>query len=338
MEPNVRGQCRGLAGFLLLGLAAASPSTAHAADAWTVLPVQGSAIPADVGETFRALLADELVKQRGGKQVASSDACADAPCAAEAGRRLHVKSVYLVSIRRLGKKLIVSASEVAADKGDLVRSEKMTVNRVEDLDSVATRLARSLVTGKSPDQTAELGTITQKDSEELRRRHGDSGFGMRVGGVIPLADSLGSSSFGVLLDLGYWYEATYFAVEARSGVRFSTNSTSEGFFFGLPVDVSGYYLPLLGDFTPFVGGGLGLRFIYEERPEEITVGTIIQSEHRSLVDDSGFGLGLHGKLGMLLFRTWSVRMLVALEYDLAFIELNNQENPQSLSFALGVIF
>jgi hypothetical protein len=313
---------------------------AHAEERWTTAPfgVQG-ADPAAC-DTFRLLLEQELTTRLAATFVASPNVapCADASCALALGAGAGAGRVLYGSLRTLGQKLIVIVSVAHVADGRIGSSHKMVVDRVEDLELAATRIAAAIAAGTSTDDTADVGTITQSEATTVHaRRTGRPGLAIRIGSMVPIGKSAREADYAGLLDLSYWYEARDFAIEPRFGVRLASDRGTGTYFESL-VDVGASYMLGRGDFAPFVGLGGGLHYFAEETTETIKVGTALEAESETLREDTGFGVGAYARAGVLLFRTYTMRVGVTAEVSIVRIELNQVKNPRSLNLGVGLVF
>jgi len=322
----------------IIALALTLSASTACADTWAVLLFKTTGASSNTAEVFRDLLQTELSSRVQARFVAPEAMCIDAVCAKQVGVDNNADIVVFGALSRLGRKLIVTVSIVDAKSGDTVRAHKMAVDRVEDLDKVAVRIATATAEGKTVDQTSQLGQITRRESRPDRRREGDHSFGMRIGGIAPIEDSHGEVPFGMYLDLAYWFEARWFAIEPRISFQFDTGTDPDRAFFAVPIDIGAYFIGGLGDIAPFVGGGAGMHWIYDRRPQRQDVGTFITASHDADTKDSAAGFGLFARGGLLLFRTYSTRMTVSVDYNVTFTKLNGQSTPQSVSFGVGVLF
>lgn len=161
------------------------------------------------------------------------------------------------------------------------------------------------------------------------------GIGLRVGAIIPVGEGYaGAPGGGLLLDLSYWYEARYFAIEGRLGIRFDLVRGPSS-YVELPIDVAGYVLLGGRGVAVFAGGGLGPRHLWETRGE--VVGAVLPSTTER--SDSGWGLGLFGRVGLLVGRGSRARLCVSVEYNVTtLVELNGHRYPSALTTGAGVIF
>ena len=249
----------------------------------------------------------------------------------------HGGNVENSRMARLGDKLIVSLSAVDVTHGSMLSNQRMSVDRIEDLEAVATRMAEAIVEGRSVEDTAALGTITAAEVAPDRRREGHSGPSLRVGGMVPFGDSL-HAGFGVLFDLGYWYEARDFAIEPRVAFRMSTDVDGEEYYRVGHLDVAAHYILTRTDFAPFIGLGGGLRFADEVRNRQVSIGKAVRLVGTEQVEKSAWGPGAYARLGVLLFRTYTLRVAFTVDYDVTFVELHDDKVPQSIQAGVGVMF
>jgi hypothetical protein len=329
---------RATVAVLAAGLALCVGASSAWADTWGILPTQGRGVDEGAAETFRELLQGELGNRTGASFVYLEQACRDVPCALEAGRSGKADVVVLSSLNTLGQKIIATTTVVRVSDGEVSSTQKIAVDRLEDLDSAAERIAAAITTGSSTDETAQLGNITHEEVKPELRREGQSGLGLRVGALLPLADGYGGAGPGVAIDASYWYETSGFAIEPRFGVRFTADPEEPNSYFEMPIDVGAYYIMGKGDFAPFFGGGGGLRFLAESRVATVRTGTVITTESETELDDSAFGFGLFGRAGLLLFRTYTLRLGLTADYNVTFVDLNGKTNPQSFTAGIAVFF
>lgn len=326
-------------GLLLAVAVALLPAPAAAGDVWTIGPLRERAVTPGLAETFRDLLQSELAGRGGAAFVGSDEACADVPCAVGAGTAAKADVAIYGAVAGLGRKVVVTVTAVDVREGTVLSSQKMAVDRVEQLDVVASRMAEAILSGRSVDDTARLGTITREEAQPDTVREVRSGFTARMGGFVPIGDAYARSGFGLAMDAAYWFEGRHFAIEPRIGVRFSADANSgDHGYVEVPIDVAAFYILGLGDFAPFIGGGGGVRFLWEKLHMRQEVGTVVRMYEDWTDEDSAWGFGLFGRLGVLLFRTYSVRMSIIAEYGVNFVTIHGHKYPQAFSFGLGVVF
>ncbi len=323
--------------ILLLLALALSPALAAAAPAWSVLPLDARGVDADAAATFRDLLVAELGARNGADFIDGPRACSDLPCARDAGGEVGAGVVVFGRLARLGRNIVVTLTVIDTAAGRTLSQQRMSVDAVEDLEKVASRMAQAIHDGRDLDDTVELGTVTGAEVTPDRRREGKSGLGLRIGGVTPIGDAY-RSGFGILVDVGYWYEARDFAIEPRVGWRGTAETDEDESYGQVAIDVGAHYILTRGDFAPFIGVGGGLRWTYEERRERISAGQVIQLESNDLELESAWAPGAFGRVGLLLFRTYSLRMAFTVDYDVTFVDLHGLGAPQAVQAGVSVMF
>ncbi len=317
---------------------AAAPA-AHAAEVWVVHRLGTQGVDEATAATFRDLLIAEL-----GERVAATFAQADAvcdgsECARVTAEQLGADVAVFGTVSALGRKILVNLYVVDAHDGSTLSRHKMDVDRVEDLDTVALRVAKAIAGGRHVSETAELGAITHREVQPDLRREGARGLGLYLGGVVPVSEAFQGGGPGVLIDGSYWFETTDFAIEPRIGLRFNTNGLDDASdWIEIPVDVGVYYILGRGDLAPFFGGGAGLRFAWADESRTLTQGDVIKTTHTAEIEDGGVGFGVFGRAGLMLLRTYAMRMSISVEYNAILRDFLDRGVPQQLNFALGVYF
>jgi hypothetical protein len=347
---------RAIVGPLLVVFAVLVPRTSLAApgETWAVLPFNAEGVDPNVASTFRELLQTDLAPLTQAQFVVAPYACADPVCAHAASAKLNAHVVVFGTLRPLGSKILVTASAVDGHTGQVVASSTLTVDRVEDLDVGAKKVAESLVargpaaasasaaasapaaaSASAPAPAAPPAAAVEAPPGGPPSHIGGS---FRVGGIVPLQSTYAGLGIGMALDLGMWLEASYFAIEPRIGVRFDLASDERGSFLEVPLDVGAYFVPLTGDVTPIVGGGVGMHYLSEMRRHPVQVGQTLYTEHSGKFEDSKWGFAAHGRVGVLFFRPHRVRLLISGDYNATFVELNGGKTAQAFVFGVSVIF
>ncbi|MCA9563615.1 MAG: hypothetical protein KC561_09005 [Myxococcales bacterium] len=317
---------------LLLG-----SQTAAAQEVWTVLPFNSRGVDTIQTETFRDLLQLELSREGNRSFVSSATMCSDDRCARDAALAEGADVAVYGTLSQLGQNIIASATVVDATSGTVRSAQRLTVDRAEDLDLVAERFANAINSGTRAEDIAELGNITNEETEPELRRDGDHGFGLHLGGFTPVGNGYADAGTGVSLGLGYWFETLRFALSPQVGLRFSTTGEDYG-YFELPIDVGAYYILGNSDVAGLLGGGVGVRYISESREATVRTGSVIRTESTIVLEDDGWGFGMFAKAGVLLLRTYTVRLAITVDYNVTFMELNGRSNPQGVGFGVDVIF
>ncbi|HEX3905021.1 MAG TPA: hypothetical protein VH853_19455 [Polyangia bacterium] len=154
----------------------------------------------------------------------------------------------------------------------------------DELDVAIQRLVHGMQTGKPVRESAELETVTDKESMNLARREANKTFGVRLTELAPFNqagnnfDTLTAGGLVWLYDARSWM--TDLAVDIGGG--------AQGRFF-IDAAIGAYYPFLREDFTPYIGG--------QVRWAEMTLG-----------GQGASGLILQPTVGLLLGRLSSVQI------------------------------
>ncbi|MDH5671478.1 MAG: hypothetical protein OEZ06_04965 [Myxococcales bacterium] len=312
---------------------------AHAQRTWALDPFVSQGVDPGTVQTFRQLLGDELSAQDGGRVIQLQAPCADLSCAAAAGAQAGADVAVHGTLGRLGAKIVVSVS--AADiaggswNGQPRASERMSVDRVEDLDAVASRMATALIGRQPVETTAELGNITHSEAKEPLRRRTRVGFLMNLQAIAPMAGYAGEQ-LGGGLEFGIWIETLHMAIEPRIGYRGDLVRGPDKYKH-VPLELGLYYLPLLGDFSPLVGGGVGLHYLHEELTERQSVGEVLVSTSSVTVEDSIYGYSVYARAGLMVMRTYTASLLFSVDYALTVADFKRRDNEHGLRFNVGLV-
>jgi hypothetical protein len=165
---------------------------------------------------------------------------------------------------RLGSKLPLALDELKSD-GSVLTSVSMTAASIEECDIVIPRMVESLISRKPVEDTARVSTVTAQEGRSYEVRSGTSRF--VLGLVNPLFSGTDEDGGKNGMSIGYLYETPHFqmGVEgffARSG---NTNLYSQVFLHGA-------WLPLDGNFSPYLGAGIG-NLWGDDRGADIDQGT-----------------------------------------------------------------
>jgi len=325
---------RAFAVFLTLALLFSAPAFA-VPETWAVSVRNASSTPDSDVSAFHKLLTDEL-SARGKNALRVTPECEEWRCLKDAAEAAGASVAVDGELVSLGRKLLVRTEARHLD-GTVLGTARMTAMDVEELETLSVRLAEALVTGKRVEETAEVGTAVKAEDDLGRLRGGRNGVAIWALGILPLARSYGDNAGGVGLDLGYWFEIRKFAIEPRIGIH-TDGDGSRGRFWEVPFEISAYWLPLTGDVTPFFGVGGGLRAMWDRREASVVVGNTLVSTNSALVEDSAYGFSATARAGVLLFRTYRLRVLLSAEYSVALLELNGHRTPTAFRLGAGLLF
>jgi len=304
-----------------------------------VLHLKPVGVANETAEAVAGLLANELSGL--GHKVLNTDAmdgavgevlqCYEANCAAEAGFKAQVERVIFGSVSKFGEKYMVQISVVNVSTREVVWSGSLAAKSAEDLDTVVKRIAKAINEGKKVETGAEVGAITEQEiTQEAKRKEAFYATGASFVYGFPVQGYANASSI-----MGFnwvnWYETPNFAVEFNGGYLWSLNAMTTGQITDEPsiidygADISFFYLFSKGDFSPYVGGGLGPRFI--------------MMEAGSQGFGANFGMGFNAGGGLVLLRTYDFHIIIDGRYALNLADIPNYTGPHgAFNMSVGVIY
>ena len=275
--------------FLLLSAAVLTAPSAYANESGLLVLREAVSFSPEQRGSLAALFRVEFEKY--GIQIGQVIEAPNVKQALEAG--VAAERVFVLDVIRLDAKLVLGLAEAAPESGAPIFSERLTATGLDEVDLVAPRLIRAVLTRKKMEETQAVDNLTRKESRRWGKKHGEFfwGFGL------PFA-----WTFSPLSDMGYGFNAKmiYEMEHLRldfylGGAGTADGGTDMGVFV---TDLSVNYLFLKTNFSPYVGGGVGFGFVGID-------------EH----GDSGFdgadgGPVLTLNAGAELFRLYSTRLLL----------------------------
>ena len=267
-----------------------------------VLPFQetnSDGLAPTVQSLFKTALTSE------GFDVKLGDAvCTDLTCAVQEGKTEGTDLVLYGSLNRLGHKIIVAVFLVDVQTRQQVHSDELAALYEDDLDVVVKRLAVGIKKRKAASATATKDLVTEKETIEPRRRKSYYTVGGRIGYMFPFGGYGDDSRLFCYEGIGL-YEMEHYIVEAKAGLHLGEHSAE------VPIDFSLLYTPYLGDFSPYIAGGLGVHLI--------TISTRVDSgEYYHYEDNEGDGFALNVGGGLMAFQTYDFRLNLDVRYTIAF--------------------
>ncbi len=244
--------------------------------------------------------------------------CEEVPCAIEIGRRLAADQVLITRLLRLGEKVVINFQLIDVEKQTVLLNEKTTAAFAEDLDTVASRMAKSIVQRISIAKTVAVGAITAEEAKDPLRRG---------------AHSFAAFSFGYLYpNHGYDEADRSFCFDFRTGAEFARYDIGlqlalrKGFAVNLFFDA----LMTKTDLCPYFGAGFGFHWVshnpsYYIAPQDWG--------YDSAEEKRGDGFELIANAGLRLLHTYDVQFLLNFAYTFTF----NDYKDEAFLFTIGVV-
>lgn len=164
----------------------------------------------------------------------------------------------------------------------------------------------------------EVGMLERNDVNQLDRRRkakNFSTFGLGPASIDNIEGAEGDIAYNV-------YGGEFWEVNRHAAIKAQGNVTSDldnAVLVNLGLGANAYALPT--DFTPYVGGDLGLGYGYGD-------------------DDNAFGFNAGASIGALLFRTSSAQLNLEGKTSVLLNELGDEDSgyPVTYSARLGILF
>ncbi len=228
--------------------------------------------------------------------------CHTPVCAAGYAQDAGYERALIGSLTRFGDKIIANVSLVDAGNSEVVQRAEGSSETVEDLDIVAKRLAKSISTGRSVSESAEVGMITEKETSPDRRRSSFTTKGIRAGFLWALDNSFGKPDRMPAIDFVVQHDMHDYFLSGKFGIKWGSGSWA---FTWLHTKVGRYFGR--GDFSPFISAGLGLESVNTEYEIEDAGFTRQESEKRT-------GFTVSAGTGFALFRTYDFQFQLDVDY------------------------
>ncbi len=237
--------------FLVVGASARAQPAPVPGGKVAVLPMSGTNIHPGYLEAAQQILKDHLMATgRFTVLLSPGPPGVVEPTGQEAvmrGREVGADLVVVAHLTRLGGTGRLRMLVYQTASGALAYSDSIGIaGGPDDLDPALKRLAVGLATGKPVSQTADIETLTQRESDAYMKETATRSFGLRLGTLIPLNRVSGD---GPLAGAGiFWlYDARSYLAEINIDAHTGNDSGA------LALGLGGYYPLSRANFTPYLG-------------------------------------------------------------------------------------
>jgi hypothetical protein len=216
---------------------------------------------------------------------------------------------------RLGSAYILKLEK--RKSGQTVFASQLKAQQAEELDRVAKRLTRAVISQKAAVDSARVGEVTNEESVEgTQRKPAVGGYHFALGPAF--LGSYGASGLGYSFSLGKAWDVN------TAMIRLRGDFFGKGSALGLDAGLSGQYFLMNSDYAPFVGAEFGFGFARQD------TGALFN-------DDFHFGFWLGPLVGVQLFRTASVQMELSGKWSVL-LASTPLGNPNYFTFRVGLYF
>ncbi len=238
----------------------------------------------------------------------------DEPTAAEAARLGSSVGAELTIVLRLthfGNSARLRLTSYSTGTAQVVYWDSILIaGGPDELDVAIQRLVHGMQTGKPVRESAELETVTDKETRALNRREANKSFGVRITELLPF-NAAGQSFEAVTAGGLFWM---YDARSWMADIAVDIGGGAQGRFF-TDASIGAYYPLLREDFTPYIGG----QFRWAEM---------------NLGGNGASGLTLQPTIGILLGRLSSVQIRAEVGY---FINTFGEQEIYSTNTVNGTV-
>ena len=222
--------------------------------------------------------------------------------AVENARTLGAEKAVVGSMNKLGAQTLVEVRLVNVTTEAVEFSDRLGTASGADLEVVLVRLAKGMAERKKAVQTAEVGTVTEKESTEPARRASLWTGGGRIGYLFPFGGFGSSPGLPFGFAASGLYETPNFMAEA--GYEWYTLGGAASLW---RLGFSGFRMMTKTDVCPYLGGGVGFGVAALNNLQSGGVGPI---------------LNLGG--GVMFLRTYDFRIVADLRYYLSFCDIKGE--------------
>jgi hypothetical protein len=241
---------------LLIGLlvCALAPSASAGGLTVALLPATGDNVAPQILQASGELLKDHLLRT-GAYNIVEPRPMGAPPVieptpaeAAAAAQAMGASLAVVVRLTHIGSTARVRLTVYAAGSGQIVYWDSIAVTGGPDeLDTVFERLAHAMVTGRPVRESAEIDTVTDKETQSLGRRQANRVFGVHLLTFLPFNTAGGSFQAVPGGGLFWLYDARSWMADISFDIGGSDNRSLYSLAIG------GYYPFLREDFTPYFG-------------------------------------------------------------------------------------
>jgi hypothetical protein len=254
-----------------------------------VLPPSGDNVAPDLLRAARDILKDHL--QRAGTytvvEPATPPPSTDEPTAVQASQAAGALGAEIAIVLRLthfGNSARIRLTAYSAGSAQVVYWDSILIaGGPDEMDTAIQRLVHGMQVGKPVRESAELDTVTDRETRMLNRREANKSFGVHLFTLLP-TNSAGSSFTAVPAGGIFWlYDARSWMADIAVDIGGHSGTTL------VDASIGGYYPFLREDFTPYVGG-------------------VVRWADMNLGGQGASGLTFQPTAGVLLGRLSSVQM------------------------------
>ncbi|MCK4666331.1 hypothetical protein KAU33_06265 [Candidatus Dependentiae bacterium] len=268
----------------------------------------------------------KLISKSKVKKIAEGKPVEEIDDAVKFGKELNADKCIIGSFVPLGTKVIIRVKLIDVKSGSLEFHDEVESKSVEDMNIVFKRIAVGLESKEKFATTATTDTITEDESLSVRKRTSFHCYGMKLGYLYPQEDSYGGKTRLSNFVFTWQFEIPNLISEFSFGMSGASGVLETAF------DISFLYPLSKKDFSPYIGGGIGIHSLRIEK--EVYDPDYWYSYDEQWETENGFCA--HGGVGVIMFRTYNFRVVFDLRAYYSSIKVGGQQDQLGVAFTFGV--
>jgi hypothetical protein len=268
--------------------------------------------------------------------------CYEITCAASNGFALGVEKAIIGSLTKLGERITAEVRLVDVIRKEVEFTDRFSATSLDDLDSALRKLAKAVASRQKIESEVTRYAITEEETQEPRRKKSYITSGASFGFGFPLGDSYAKVSNLKTLAWVMRYEAGNLVIDNSVGITWGKGGEQDTVYDWsdnatvvdkkqvviMPWDIGvRYVFNRESDFTPFVGGGIGLHFISSQ---EVSGLEYTKSDQ---------AMALHVAGGFYAFQSYDFRLTIEGKYTIVFTDAFGKESgnsSQQFGISIGI--
>jgi hypothetical protein len=263
--------------------------------------------------------------------------CHAVGCAAEYGEAAGVAEAIIGTLTMLGNRITGEVQLVDVTTKQVTFSDRFTAANLDDLEATLRKLADAVANRRKIQSEVGRFPISQEETGEAARKRSVMTAGVVFGAGLPLGASYaGVGNLNQILSVTR-NEADRFVVETSIGAQWGSNGKGETIdgeiiddqtnVFIMPIDIGLRFVSnRKAEFSPFVGGGIGLNFISSE------------SNGDREVIRGGTAFAYHLAAGVYGFQSYDFRLSLEARYSMMFSDafVGGETTHHQVGFLVGL--
>jgi hypothetical protein len=290
----------------------------------------------DATGSFRVMSKADVETKLAARGI-QSPVCHAVGCATEYGEAAGVAEATIGTLTMLGNRITGEVQLVDVATKQVTFSDRFTAANLDDLEATLRKLAGAVANRRKIESEVGRFPVTEEETGEAARKRSVMTSGVVFGAGMPLGASYaGVNSLNQLLFVTR-NEASRFVVETSVGAQWGSSGKGETIdgeiiddktsVFIMPIDLGLRFVSnRKAEFSPFVGGGIGLNVISSE-----------SNSDRELIR-GGTAFAYHLAAGVYGFQSYDFRLSLEARYSMMFSDafVGGETTHHQIGFLVGL--